>query len=189
MAWVTWNETASTTTNLTVVWDHWIGTTSTATTTTTTTIWTGWTSGTGDTLSRPVVVAHRRAQTPEELEVLRQRQQEYEDRIRREREEKDAADKRAEELLVEHLNGRQRRQYRKDKSFTMVGRDGNRYRVTRAWGGHVLRISKGGKPLERWCVHPDRTVPLPDNQLIAKLMLETNPEEYRRIANVTPMAA
>jgi hypothetical protein len=100
-----------------------------------------------------------------------------------------AANERAEKLLLSNLTGRQRRQYQKNKTFTVKGRDGNRYRINPKWAGHVERLNDRFKPVERFCIHPVDQVPVPDNQLVAKLMLETDPARFRQIANVTQLAA
>lgn len=98
----------------------------------------------------------------------------------------EAADKRAEELLVAALDAEQREEYARDKSFHVRARTGRRYRIRRAWSGHVARVDDG-REVERLCAHPRIRVPLPDNQLVAKLMLETDEEMFRRIANITPL--
>ncbi len=195
MAWVYWNLTAASTCTANT-WDYWTSSTADCTSAATTSgtvniIWTGWNT-TGATNGATVTPRMARCYTPpplseEEKERIRIRQEERArlqaeaDKARKE------ADERAENLLKRHLTRTQLRQYRRDRSFCMRGRDGHEYRIRRAWGGHIERLGDGGKAVERFCIHPTFEVPLPDNQLIAKLMLETNPEEVRRIANVTAL--
>ena len=181
-----------TSTSTATTWDHWTSTASTSSTTTTINpIWVKWntTSATTSTVHRPYRAPEL---TPEEIERRRAEEEARRqamlaaqaERAKREQE----ADERAERLLKQHLSGHQRRQYRRDKSFVVTGGDGRAYRIRRGWAGHVERLDEKGRAVERFCIHPQQQVPLPDNQLVAKLMLETNPDEFRRIANVTPLA-
>lgn len=127
--------------------------------------------------------------TPEErarqAEEAARRSEEARKAEEKRRKEAEKAAKRAEKLLREVLSPEQRAEFDKDKSFHVIGADGERYRVRHGWSGHVDRIAKDGQAEERFCIHPDRMVPNADNQLIAKLMLETDPARFRKIANVT----
>lgn len=110
-------------------------------------------------------------------------------RLVAERAEQEVADRRAEELLLGALDAEQKAEYALDKSFHVRDRWGRRYRIRRAWSGHVARVNDSGKEVERFCIHPRIRVPLPDNQLLAKLMIETDEDQFRRTANVTQLVA
>jgi len=214
--WRGWATTSSTATTA-AVWQVWCGygsgsadTTTTAdcyATTASTGVWTVWVT-TSDGQTRRVSSGSTgawkapppRELTPEEKAEVAARQQaarerqaeerrKWEEAEAKRRAEEEAADKRAEELLVAHLDAEQREEYRRDRSFQTRDRHGRRYRIHRAWSGHVTRLDDAGRPVERFCIHPSVRVPLPDNQLLAKLMLETDPETFRKTANVTPMPA
>lgn len=193
--WGYWVAAASTSscTASDATWEVWVDTGTTCSTAdTATNVWVKWTTCAGVTSSPAYTVARHATPpviTPEERARLdaevKRRAEEYAvaEAARKE------ADKRAEELLVAHLDGEQKKQYRRDRSFTMRARDGRRYRVRRAWSGHVSRLDDAGKEVERLCCHPKVAVPLPDNQLFAKLMLETDPEQFLRTANRHPVPA
>ena len=95
------------------------------------------------------------------------------------------AEKRAEALLELHLNETQRQEYRTKKRFIVEVQDGVCYRINRGWAGNVEELNKDGKPVNRLCIHTRAPVPIPDNLLAQKLLLETDPAEFRRIANRT----
>jgi hypothetical protein len=63
------------------------------------------------------------------------------------------------------------------------------YRV--APGRGVTRIAADGKADESYCIHPDGSLGLPveDWAIAQKLLLETNEEEFLRIANKTRLRA
>ena len=173
-------------------------------------VWLHWVTTDGASGVIPVPSSYKasppRELTPEEIaahEEYAKRQREYlatEEKAFQERRElqriaaekkakEDAiADKRAEELLLSCLDAEQRQEYAKDKAFHVRCKLGRRYHIHRSWSGHVARVSDTGKVFERLCAHPTTRVPLPDNMLAAKLMLETDPEHFRRIANITPVA-
>lgn len=188
MAWVYWNSSSSTAATVTAnTWNAWTSTASNSTTTasgTTAVIWTDWNT---TATARPVGKYTPPPLSEEEKERIRIQQEELARRQAESEKARKEADERAEKLLKRHLTRTQLRQYRRDRSFCMRGRDGHEYRIRRAWAGHIERLGEGGKAIERFCIHPTFEVPLPDNQLVAKLMLETNPEEVRRIANVTAL--
>lgn len=100
--------------------------------------------------------------------------------------ERRAAERTAEELLLSQLTVEQREEYERLQRFHVIVGD-KTYRLRRAWAGN-LDVIEDGTIRERWCVHPREQVPVPDNLLAQKLMLESGAaEELRQIANVTPM--
>lgn len=127
--------------------------------------------------------------TPEQIRV------EYIYRIRtqalalRARVKKRTADRSAEDLLISQLTEAQAEEYRRLNRFHIITADGI-FRVRRGWAGNIdvvqdMFSDHPGNILERWCVHPSRQVPVPDNMLAQKLMLDTDPKTLRKIANVS----
>lgn len=100
---------------------------------------------------------------------------------RRKREEK--ARKRAEKLLLRHLNRLQRKEYKAYQYFETRGSDGNTYRI--AVGDHlnVYRVEQGA-PVSRYCVVPSQPVPVQDAMLSQKFAIETDVRSFEQIANI-----
>jgi hypothetical protein len=106
------------------------------------------------------------------------------------------ADKRAEQLLLEHLNEEQAAEWTKDRAFHIETADGRRkYRI--AYGlQHNVRVVKCEEPLtaqrgvalregHRLCAHvyhPDGPIPDADNVLAQKLLLEADEERFIAMA-------
>lgn len=181
--WGYWTTGTSSSTCATYTWGYWTGNcNNSATTTATGGVWFKWVA----TSSQTCGTSYRYIPpepTAEELAERKKRQAEAKAAEAERKKKEEEADKRAEELLVAQLDGEQRKQYRRDRTFFMRARDGRRYHVRRGWSGHVSRVDDAGKELERFCIHPRVCVPLPDNQLVAKLMLETDPEMFLKTAN------
>lgn len=93
----------------------------------------------------------------------------------------------AEKLLKSLLSSDQRRQYEADRTFEVIttksGRNARRYKVTHGWAGNVFLLDENGREVERLCIHPDAQVPVADNLVAQKLLLESDEAEFRRIAN------
>ena len=122
----------------------------------------------------------------EALQAAQQYAAEQERLSRKETERIDAANKRAEELLTFMLDEDQKKRYAADRCFEVVaGNTGERrrYLVKYGWAGNVEQIDENGRQVARFCIHPRNIVPVPDNMLAQKLMLESNEEEFLRIAN------
>lgn len=100
--------------------------------------------------------------------------------------ERKAAERRARALLNEHLEPKQRRELRDSGRFHVVGADEKTYRLTRSWAHNAFLI-EDGILAEQFCIHPRSMIPVDDHLLAQKLLLETDPATFRRIANVTPM--
>ncbi len=116
------------------------------------------------------------------------------------------AERKAEALLLRHLSPEQREEYQRTKSFTVKLPSGALYRINKGRAGNVelmaaeLPTIVGASPnvevvanqgfiaRERLCIHPDLLVPDCDNMLAQKLMLETDEQNFRRIANITRLA-
>lgn len=95
---------------------------------------------------------------------------------------------RARELLVSTLDRKQYREFEREGYFHVHTKDGVRaYRIRP--GSPPLRV-KGEDGL-RWqyCIHPEFGYPSADVALAHKLLLESDEEEFLRIANASPLVA
>ncbi len=206
--WTVWNSGSTTATSVTsstnVIWPLWVDGTGEGATFTTTnltgTVWLQW-AGTGSNTT----YIRQHELTEEEILRAAERQRRYEserpareaarieeaakadEQWKKQREEKAAADKRAEELLLRHLDAEQRESYAAEKAFHVVSATGKRYKIRNGWSGNVDEINEAGQAFMRYCIHPKIGVPTPDNMLAQKLMLETREDDFRRIANKTPL--
>lgn len=123
--------------------------------------------------------ANERARRIEEQRRQRQEEEARRRAARREAEEK------AQALLVEHLDELQRDEYEQTECFTVIGSDGGEYRIsTNSREGNVWRMEEGAR-VEELCGHLPGDIPLHDNALAQKLLLETDEDEFRRIANIS----
>jgi hypothetical protein len=173
------------------VWPTW---TVTATATTANVIWTQWlqlgSATTSNTIAwvRPGTAQAIRQVSPEEAQrQLRQAAQYNEERIRVEGE-KQKARQRAEVLLREHLDERQKAVLAEKGYFELevLSKNGERrkYRIHRQWSGNIQQVDDQGRRLKTLCIHPRIATPVEDSMLAQKLMLESGmEEELLRIAN------
>lgn len=96
---------------------------------------------------------------------------------------------RARELLLRNLTQEQRDSFNEHKFFVVEGRSGDRYRIEDR--GHMVgnvavlsrHIIRGEVVKHRLCGHCDRSIPLADQLLAQKLMIEGAEDEFLRIAN------
>jgi hypothetical protein len=192
--WSAWTNTTAGTTgsNTAPIWRVWNETTYTTNNTTpTNTVWLEWNNqGTAAVPIRQATYRYGQYVPPpppteEELRRIEEHRAREEERRRREAREYRRAERIAARLLETHLNRMQRRQFRRLRSFHCIAPNGTRYRVRHGWSGNVEEIGPNGKVLNRFCIHPRENVPISDNLLAQKLMLETDDTEFRRIANVT----
>lgn len=184
--WQSWNlPTGTATTNL---WRTWNGTT-TSQTIVLDAAWGNWLPIQGyQTITLPVAAgrtpAEQRKYDRDQVALRRTYDRELKARQRAEA----VAKKRAERLLLAHLSPEQRDEYERLQRFHVVGADGKLYRIRRGWSHNVELIEESdeGRFLtEQFCIHPIERVPDEDNLLAQKLLLETDPERFRRIANIT----
>lgn len=96
------------------------------------------------------------------------------------------AETRARDLLLQHLSPEQRSTFKRHKWFVVEGgRTGKRYRVRDL--GHLrgnVDVLDGERVDHRLCGHADQNVvPLEDNLLAQKLMLEADEDEFLALAN------
>ena len=183
----TWTDTSSGTSTTSAIWATWVDSTSTSATTET--IWVQWSSGTSgngsvtyadDSYSAP---PETEEQQQARLERQRQRQEELEvARLQRE-----AAARKAKELLREILDAKQREQFDKTEWFFVIGQSGKRYRVRHGWAGNIDEVTEDDMVVASYCIHPQSRVPIEDSMLVQKLMLETDEDRFVKIANKTTL--
>ncbi len=88
-------------------------------------------------------------------------------------------------LLVQWLSPLQKRQYRHDNSFDVIGDcTGKRYRINCEKKPHnITEFDDREKPVAKWCiVFVDYKLPLGDLLLMQKLSLECDESEALRLA-------
>lgn len=95
--------------------------------------------------------------------------------------ERDAANKRAEKLLVENLSLKQAAEYAKSKHIIVHGRHA-RYRIRQGRSMNIDVIDRSGLVTGRLCAYPSHTIPDCDTMLAQKLMLETDEDAFLRVA-------
>ena len=93
------------------------------------------------------------------------------------------AEEKAEKLLRQNLSFIQLVEYSTHGYFhCIVG--SHLYRVNKGWSGNVeLRTGDNHGVYFKFCIHPEIETPHADNMLAIKLMLETEEDEFLRIAN------
>jgi len=94
------------------------------------------------------------------------------------------AKQRAEELLLGNLTQEQRDSWRQFKRFRVIGQDGETYELDCTRQHQNIRRIANGRPVEEFCIYLPG-VPIGDNHLAQKFMLECDIRELKRIANVT----
>lgn len=112
------------------------------------------------------------------------RRLEEEQRRKAEEEQKKVAEAKAkaESLLKSCLNPQQLEELERFNFFHLyVGN--KKYRIVRGRAGNVKLINEQGSIVKTLCCHPKDRVPDADTMLAQKLMLETNEQEFLRIAN------
>jgi hypothetical protein len=155
------------------IWLHW---NSTATSITITPesqnqVWSAWSAPLGES-----VVLN----SPENAELTARLVAE----TKRRRDARAIAIRAADELLFSVLNEVQRQSLAKNAWFLVKGKSGKGYRLRKGRAGNVDEIDpKTGVVLRTLCAHPSMDVPDGDTVAAQKLMLETDDEEFFRIAN------
>lgn len=96
----------------------------------------------------------------------------------------DPAIARARRLLIEDLSPEQRTSFEAHGHFTIEVR-GQRYRIEPRRAQNVRLLDSAGRIERTYCAHPQDPMPVYDVMLAQKLLLETNPEEFFRLANVS----
>lgn len=97
--------------------------------------------------------------------------------------EREAAERRAEELLKSNLSEEQQNDFEKNGWFLIDAASGKKYRIKRAREGNVELLNPDGTRKARYCAHPKIPCPNPDTMLAQKLMLETDEDNFLKVAN------
>jgi hypothetical protein len=193
--WNYWVDAGTTASTTTATWTNW---TTSTNTTNTTAPWAYWTTNSTANVNMvwgPWVVAKNGSlpqRTPEQIaaaeDAARIAQAQYEERLAQQRADAAEAVKRAETLLHDHLNDRQRRALRTRGAFRVKGESGRWYEVGRGHHGKLTELGRRGKPVSRLCVYATGGCPEADQMLAQKLYLETAEEVLRKAAYITPLA-
>lgn len=125
-------------------------------------------------VSQQEETAEQRTARRQAHEVACQRQRDFE-AVRK------AAGERAERLLVACLSSQQRGQLQAQGWFTVQGRSGRVFQIRRGRVRNVVEIATR----RTYCCHPVDGVPDADTMLCQKLMIETQEDEFLRLANVS----
>lgn len=126
--------------------------------------------------------AHARAQA-----IIRRQARNREESERRERHAtKQAAEGRAEQLLLSVLTTDQQDQYRRLGAFNVVTQGGNTYRIRKGKQQNIALVDSRGVVREELCAHmSDISLPTCDHMVAQKLMLEADETAFRRVAIIT----
>lgn len=118
-------------------------------------------------------------------------QEERQERDQRQREaaavamlEREAAAQRARELLFRHLTEEQQDCLCSRGYFHVVGAGGETFRILERSSENVYRVDEDGNALEGWCIVTREPVPLCDQLLAQKLMLEAGDPSFFEIAQL-----
>jgi len=104
------------------------------------------------------------------------RERKHRQAIRRKR-----AVRKGQRLLVSMLSETQKWEYAKTGTFTVCGADGELYRLRK--GGTVHQLGKNGTPEWSHCIHLSYSYIDEDSLIALKLLLETDPANFHRVAN------
>lgn len=188
--WLRWasGTSAVTTNGEPSTWDYWC---SASTASTSNTVWVQWNVGQA-TRSSTVRWVQPRELTAKEVaeraEANRLRQEEWARQEAEREAQRKAAALVAEKLLLENLSQEQRQEYAHEKRFHVISQSGKRFQVKLGRAGNVMELNESGKGVNRFCIHPTEAVPDQDTMLAQKLLLETDEEKFRKIANRTAIA-
>ena len=99
------------------------------------------------------------------------------------RERREASQVRSKALLYEHLTPKQIKDLQRTGAFTMEGADGCTYRISKQSQHNVQRL-EDWELVETFClVFKDFQIPVYDLMLAQKLLLESDPELFKKLAN------
>lgn len=191
--WIRWcSSTTSTSATISTseTWSTWCDASTTASTCST--VWMYWNEESGQYTQAAQPPPARVENEEQRAERLRQAEEraarwkaeaeESAKRAEEERQRREAAEARAEKLLLEHLSDEQRADYRKHRHFVVHGRRA-RYRIRYGRAANIDVVNRDGRISHRYCAHPYECVPNPDTMLAQKLMLESDEDAFARIAN------
>ena len=133
------------------------------------------------------MVTHYRFQPQQESEEVLQRRAAYAAEQARlaaeQKRKKDEAIQRANDLLMMHLDEKQRRDWRLRQQFYVRSQSGKRFRIRNLGSMNIDEMDEGDRVRANHCIVAPG-VPLPDQLLAQKLMLEHNEAEFMRVANL-----
>lgn len=183
--WCTWNDTTATTTTAVTeyydIYKTWIDDTSTATTSGWYQLvpWNTWVNKHQNIITKGKTLEKQRRRIAAQQEEIR--------RANEERKLKELeAEKVAEELLLANLTEEQKEEYQRLKQFHVISAEGKRFRIDAKRRQHnVFELNEQGIEVVEHCIYARNGVPLSDNALAQKLLLETDEAEFRKIANQT----
>lgn len=95
--------------------------------------------------------------------------------------------KKGRKLLLEVLTEAQQAEYARTKSFTVQGADGKIYKLRK--GGTTHQIDESGLAVLSHCIHLPYSYIDEDTLIAVKLMLETDPATFLKIANTSTLMA
>lgn len=96
-----------------------------------------------------------------------------------------SAEGRSLELLTRCLTREQRAEFERFRTFTVLGKSGQRYRITYGSTANVEVLTPDGDVMSRLCAGPPG-LPIAAVMLAQKLMLESSEQEFIRIAAQGP---
>lgn len=99
--------------------------------------------------------------------------------------EAEVAASRADILLMSFLSDSQADQYKRDSRFDLVI-NGRTYRINKGRSGNIQLI-ENGKPVAKYCAHPEIWTPDGDTMLAQMLMLKTDEARFLQVANRTAL--
>lgn len=171
--WTSWNSgSVASTTDPRIIWNNW---TASNTTTNDGTSYLGNNRTPTRVLTKEQVHALTEEQERQRLQHIRE---EAERRVAREE-----AEQKAEALLLMHLDRKQRKSYQKDHFFEVLSQSGKHYRVNFFRNRNVLEMDDAKRKVASYCIVPRENIPLADQLLIQKLMLQYQENDFLRIAN------
>lgn len=168
------------------VWDNWIrvGNMTSATTTISSQVWTIWNQHYAITSRHEVAcgrISPEERDRREAQDALREQEYQKQDAARKE------ANRKAEVLLRSCLTQQQIDDLDGKKCFFLYSK-GRKYRIDRGQHGNVKLLNERDQVVESYCIQPKGGLPDADAMLAQKLLLETDPESFRQISNVTVAA-
>lgn len=120
--------------------------------------------------------------SPEEAD---RRLRETRERMHRQAIRRKRAVRKGQRLLVSLLSETQKWEYARKGQFTVCGADGEWYVLRK--GGTVHQLGKNGVPEWSHCIHLPYSYIEEDSLIAVKLMLETDPANFHRIANTSKL--
>jgi len=93
------------------------------------------------------------------------------------------ATKKAAKLLRRHLDKDQKSEFRRFKHFHVRSSDGFLYRIENSSCWNVSRVEDGEVTAKFCVIFKVFNIPIPDQMLIQKFMLQSHPDQFFKIAN------